>query len=171
HEDARRVLLYLRATQDKDGHWPQNMWLDGSPYWNGIQMDETALPILLIDLIRREEALTRADVIAFWPMVRQAAGYLVRNGPVSPQDRWEEDPGYSPFTVGAEIAALLAAADLADMMQDGAVATYLRESADAWYSSIDRWIFASDTDWCHRFDVKGYYVRIAPMGSGTGTPS
>jgi glucoamylase len=39
HEDARRVLAYLQRTQLPDGHWPQNMWLDGSPYWNGIQMD------------------------------------------------------------------------------------------------------------------------------------
>ena len=100
HEDARRVLSYLQATQQPDGHWPQNMWLDGSPYWDGIQMDETALPILLVDLAHREKALADGDVARFWPMVRQAAGYLVRNGPVSPQDRWEEDPGYSPFTVG-----------------------------------------------------------------------
>ena len=93
HEDARRVLSYLQTTQLPDGHWSQNMWLDGSPYWNGIQMDETALPILLVDLAHREKALAEADMARFWPMVRKAAGYLARNGPVSPQDRWEEDPG------------------------------------------------------------------------------
>ena len=38
------VLRYLRDTQDPDGKWPQNMWLDGKPYWSGVQMDETALP-------------------------------------------------------------------------------------------------------------------------------
>ncbi|MGB6488277.1 MAG: glucan 1,4-alpha-glucosidase [Steroidobacteraceae bacterium] len=167
HEDARRALLYLQATQQEDGHWPQNMWLDGSPYWNGIQMDETALPILLVDLARREKALGHADVIRFWPMVRRAAGYLVRSGPVSPQDRWEEDPGYSPFTVGAEIAALLAAADLADLCHEASVAGYLRETADAWHGCIDRWMYASSTDWCNRFGVDGYYVRIAPKGVGT----
>lgn len=167
HEDARRVLHYLQKTQRPDGHWPQNMWLDGSPYWDGIQMDETALPILLVDLARREKALTVADTMGYWPMVRQAAGYVVRNGPVSPQDRWEEDPGYSPFTVGAEIAALLAAADLADVMRESSVAAYLRETADAWHGSIDRWIYASGTDWCNRFDVKGYYVRIAPSATGS----
>ena len=163
HEDVRRVLYYLQATQQPDGHWPQNMWLDGSPYWNGIQMDETALPILLVDLARREKALTTADVNSFWPMVRQAAAYLVCNGPVSPQDRWEEDPGYSPFTVGAEIAALLAAADLADLNHEAAIATYLREIADVWNSSIERWMYVSGTDWCREFNVEGYYVRIAPM--------
>ena len=85
------------------------MWLDGTPYWSGIQMDETALPIMLVDLARREGALTEPELPRFWPMVRRAAAYLVSNGPVSPQDRWEEDPGYSPFTVAAEIAALLVA--------------------------------------------------------------
>ncbi len=138
HQDLRPALSYLQSTQQPDGHWSQNMWLDGSPYWNGIQMDETALPVLLIDLARREKALSEADTIWFWPMVRKAAGYLVRNGPVSPQDRWEEDPGYSPFTVGAEIAALLTAAELADLNHEAAMGTYLREVADGWNSSIER---------------------------------
>jgi len=165
HEDVRRVLSYLQKTQQPDGHWSQNMWLDGSPYWDGIQMDETALPILLVDLAHREKALTKADVTKSWPMVKKAAGYLVRNGPVSPQDRWEEDPGYSPFTVGAEIAALLAAADLADLNHEASIATYLREIADVWNTSIERWMYMSATDWCRKFNVEGYYVRIAPTGA------
>ena len=168
HDDARRALSFLRTTQQSDGHWAQNMWLDGSPYWDGIQMDETALPILLVDLARREHALSAADVAGFWPMVRLAAGYLVRNGPVSPQDRWEEDPGYTPFTIGAEIAALLAAAELADLNHEGPIATYLREVADVWSSSVDRWIYASGTDWCQKFAVDGYYVRITPASTGAG---
>ncbi|MEO8734281.1 MAG: glycoside hydrolase family 15 protein, partial [Flavobacteriales bacterium] len=168
HEDVRRVLSYLQATQQPDGHWSQNMWLDGTPYWNGIQMDETALPILLVDLAYREHALAEADVATFWPMVRRAAGYLIRNGPVSPQDRWEEDPGYSPFTVGAEIAALLAAADLADVDHEASIATYLRETADVWHASIDRWMYVTGTDWCRKFDVGGYYVRIASKTTDTG---
>jgi glucoamylase len=168
HEDVRRVLSYLQTTQLADGHWPQNMWLDGSPYWNGIQMDETALPILLVDLARREKALEEGDTARFWPMVRQAAGYLVRNGPVSPQDRWEEDPGYTPFTVAAEIAALLAAADLADLNAEKIMGIYLREVADVWNTSIDRWMYVSDTDWCRKFAVDGYYVRIAPREEGDG---
>ena len=131
-------------------------------------MDETALPILLVDLALREKALAGYEVTRFWPMVRLAAGYLVRNGPVSPQDRWEEDPGYSPFTVGAEIAALLAAADLGDLNHEGAIATYLREIADVWNQSVERWMYVSGTDWCRKFDVKGYYVRIAPVETGEG---
>jgi len=162
HETAGRVLSYLQATQLADGHWPQNMWIDGSPYWNGIQLDETALPILLVDLARRENALAETDVARFWPMVRDAAAYLVQNGPVSPEDRWEEDPGYTPFTIAAQIAGFLAAADLAELNQETAAATYLRETADIWYDSIDRWMYAADTDWSRKFGVQGYYVRIAP---------
>jgi glucoamylase len=162
-DEVRRVLRYLQATQEADGHWAQNMWLDGTPYWSGVQMDETALPILLADLARREKALDGDDLTRFWPMVRKAAAYLVRNGPVSPQDRWEEDPGYSPFTVAAEIAALLAAADLADMHHEPSVATYLRETADVWASSIDRWMYVTGTDWCREYGVGGYYIRIAPV--------
>ena len=167
-QDLCSALSYLKGTQQPDGHWSQNMWLDGSPYWNGIQMDETSLPILLVDLAYREKALTEADVIWFWPMVRKAAGYLVRNGPVSPQDRWEEDPGYSPFTVSAEIAALLVAADMADLNHERAIGTYLREIGDVWNSSIERWMYVSGTDWCRKFEVKGYYVRIAPVELGEG---
>jgi glucoamylase len=144
------------------------MWLNGAPYWNGIQMDETALPILLVDLAHREKALADGDLSKFWPMVKKAAGYLARNGPVSPEDRWEEDPGYTPFTVAAEIAALLAAADLADRNREAPIATYLRETADVWHSSIDRWMYASATDWSRKFGVEGYYVRIAPVKSGEG---
>ncbi len=162
YEDVGRVLDYLQTTQQDDGHWSQNMWLDGSPYWDGIQMDETALPILLLDLAHREKALDTAAVKKYWPMVKSAAGYVVRNGPVSPQDRWEEDPGYSPFTVGAEIAALLAAADMAELNNESGLAAYLRDTADVWNASVERWIYMSDTDWSNRYDVEGYYVRIAP---------
>ena len=164
-ENARRVLSYLEATQEKDGHWGQNMWLDGTPYWGGIQMDETALPILLVDLAGREQALTREDKKRFWPMVRQAAIYLLQNGPISPQDRWEEDGGYTPFTVGAEIAALLVAAEMAQVNHEPSMAVYLREVADNWYSAIDRWMYVSDTDWCRKYNVKGYYIRIATMNA------
>ena len=120
-EHVRRVLRYLQVTQEPDGHWSQNMWLDGTPYWNGIQMDETALPILLVDLAARRGVIDNSWRDELWPMVRRAAAFLARNGPVSPQDRWEEEPGYSPFTIATEIAALLVAADLADdgIKQDG----------------------------------------------------
>jgi glucoamylase len=161
-DKAREVLQYLQVTQEADGHWAQNMWLDGAPYWNGIQMDETSLPILLVDLLRREDALDASALARFWPMVRRAAAYIVHNGPVTQQDRWEEEPGYSPFTLAAEIAALLVAADVAEVQGESETAIYLRETADAWNDNIERWIYVTGTELAQQNDVAGYYVRIAP---------
>lgn len=158
-DDARRVLRYLMVTQEADGHWPQNMWLDGTPYWRGIQMDETAFPILLADLLRRGDAL--GDLVA-WPMVRRAAGYLIRNGPVTPQGRWEEDGGYSPFTLAVEMAALVVAADLAEEAGEPVTGPYLRETADTWNQGIDRWTYVRGTELARKVGVEGYYARIAP---------
>jgi glucoamylase len=161
-EDVHRVLHYLQVTQDADGHWPQNMWLEGTPYWDGIQMDETAFPVLLIDLARREKILDTDHMQRLWPMVRRAAGFLARNGPVTQQDRWEEDPGYSPFTLAVEIAAMLVAADMADLNNETETGTYLRETADAWNANIERWIYVTGTELAGKAGVEGYYVRVAP---------
>jgi glucoamylase len=131
-------------------------------------MDETALPVLLVDLARREEALDQRELDRLWPMVRKAAAFIVCNGPVTQEDRWEEDPGYSPFTLAAQVAALLAAADLADLAHEPSIASYLRETADLWNDSIERWIYVTDTGLARRVGVKGYYVRIAPPEEAEG---
>ena len=162
HADARRILDYLRVTQSADGSWPQNMWVSGESYWHGIQLDETAFPILLADLLYRHGQLDSASLQAFWPMVRHAVSFLVANGPSSQQDRWEENAGLSPFTVAVEIAALLAAADAADRYAEPHVAHYLRETADAWNDSIDRCLFVRGTILAQEVGVEGYYVRVAP---------
>jgi len=162
HDDALRVLHYLEATQEPDGHWPQNMWLDGREYWNGLQMDETAFPILLVDLMRRESPRCFGEPDRWWPMVRKAAGFIVANGPVTQQDRWEEDGGYSPFTLAAEITALLIAADLAERMGQTSLAEFLRENADTWNDNIERWTYAMNSDLARQVGVEGYYVRITP---------
>ncbi|HEY4677235.1 MAG TPA: glycoside hydrolase family 15 protein, partial [Candidatus Angelobacter sp.] len=160
--DAMRVLHYLEATQESDGSWPQNMWLDGRAYWGGSQMDEAAFPILLVDLLRREGPSALGDIKRWWSMVRRAAGFIARNGPVTQQDRWEEDAGYSPFTLAVEIAGLLAAADLAEAVKESAIATYLRDLADTWNDNIERWTYSTNGGLARQIGVDGYYVRIAP---------
>ena len=64
-------------------------------------------------------------------MVRKAAGFLVRNGPVTQQDRWEEDSGYSPFTLAVEVAALLVGGGDGRGVRRARMAHYFRETADA----------------------------------------
>jgi len=159
HTDALRILSYLESTQSADGRWVQNMWLDGSAYWPGLQMDETALPILLVDLADKCGCAVRDR---YWPMVRRAAEFIVANGPASLQDRWEEDAGYAPFTLGAEIAALIVAADLADHHGDHDAGGRFRAVADAWNARIEEWTYFTGTDLARRVGVDGYYARIAP---------
>lgn len=156
---ALRTLFYLRCTQEADGNWPQNMWLDGTPNWTGTQMDGTGYGVLLADLLRRTNELEDCNP---WEMVRKAAGFLVRKGPVTQQERWEENAGYSPNTMAVEIAAVLAAADFADAEQETKLAGFLRETADAWNEAIDELTYASDTNLARQYGVKGYYIRIAP---------
>lgn len=168
---ALQILDYLGSIQQPDGHWPQNAWLDGSAYWPGIQMDECAFPLLLADALRRAGHLPRARLMTFLPMIENAAGYVVRNGPVTGEDRWEEDAGYSPFTLAVEIAALLAAADLLDACGKPDAANYLRETSDVWNDQVERWTYVTGTAICSQVGVDGYYVRIAPPDSAeAGSP-
>src|SRR6202050_3400478 len=170
--DAVRVLRYLESTQEAAGNWAQNLWLDGRAYWSGVQMDETALPILLLDLLRREAAPGLGKLERWWPMVRGAASFILRNGPVTQQDRWEEDAGYSPFTLAAEISALLAGADIAELTGHGEQAPTMRDTADAWNDNIERWVYATGGDLAQQLGVAGYYVRIAPPDSdGAASPT
>ncbi len=160
--DSIRVLRYLETTQEAAGNWAQNLWLDGRPYWGGVQMDETAFPILLLDLLRREAGAALGKLERWWPMVRKAASFILRNGPVTQQDRWEEDGGYSPFTLAVEISALLAAADIAELTGHSDAAPTLRDAADAWNDNIERWVYATGGDLAQQIGVEGYYVRISP---------
>ena len=162
HAEALRALAYLRAIQEADGSWPQNCWLDGTPYWRGVRMDECAFPVLLVELALREGALARDALPLYWPMVRAAAGFLVRRGPVTGQDRWEENGGYSPFTLAVEISALLIAADVAEACGEAQAAPFLRETADQWNDGIEGWTYATGTPLAAAAGVAGYYVRLAP---------
>jgi glucoamylase len=160
--EARRALDFLRDSQEEDGHWPQNMWTSGAAYWSGIQLGETAMAPLLADLLHREGALEGAELADFWPMVRKAAAYLIRSGPSTQEDRWEDERGFNPYTLSAMIAALLVAAELAEAQGESREAAFLRETADAWYSSIDYWTYVEDSKLARRVGVAGYYLRIAP---------
>lgn len=158
--EALAILSYLREVQDPSGRWPQNLWLDGKPYWPGVQMDECAFPILLADMLHRHGHLEPARLAKFLPMIRNAAGYILANGPATGEDRWEEDAGYSPFTLAVEIAALLAAADLIAIEGDEAAASHLRETADCWNEQIEKWTFSGDAALCSALGISGYYLRI-----------
>ena len=72
-----RALIYLACSQRPDGGFHQNFWIDGEPYWRGIQLDEVAFPILLAWKLHEADALRDFDP---YPMVLRAARYLDRPG-------------------------------------------------------------------------------------------
>ena len=81
----------------------------------------------------------------YWPGIKRAIKYILLNGPYTQQDRWEEEEGYTPFTLATQIAALLAGADLAEQNNDNALATYCRETADYWNDNIERWTYVTNS--------------------------
>ncbi|HEX5314710.1 MAG TPA: glycoside hydrolase family 15 protein, partial [Gammaproteobacteria bacterium] len=154
-EEARRVLTYLLATQQADGHWLQNQWLGGKPFWQGVQLDETAFPVLLAGLLRDCQAL---DGIPVAGMVRRALAYLIANGPASSQDRWEEDAGINAFTLAVMIAALVEGSQFLEEPDRGTALMI----ADTWNARIEDWTWAEGTELAQKLGVPGYYLRIAP---------
>jgi glucoamylase len=161
-DDARRMLGYLIATQRADGSWSQNSFPDGRPFWSGVQLDEVAFPVLLAEKLTEERAIDRLNGVA--EMMGRAVGYLARNGPGSPQDRWEENAGISPFTLGVEISALVAAAE---HLPDGE-RVYALSLADYWNERLEDWTYVENGVFSQAFGIDGYYVRIAPPLSDGG---
>ncbi len=154
--EARNTLRYLLATQHAEGHWSQNQWLGGEPYWEGLQLDETAFPVLLAVALDERNALEGTEVR---DMIRRALSYLARQGPVSQQDRWEENAGLNTFTLAVCISALVAGASyLPAEGRDLALAI-----ADYWNARLESWTsVGEDAPLARLYGVPGYYVRVAP---------
>jgi glucoamylase len=160
--EVLETLDYLRATQKSEGGWPQDMQVDGRTHSSGVQLDEAALPILLVNLAHRDGIISDSQLQQYWPMVKRAAAFIIRTGPETGQDRWENTPGLSPYTLATEIAALLIAARMADRFHQREAGTHFRATADLWNDSIEPWTYVSGTPLADRAGVEGYYVRIAP---------
>ena len=154
-DDARRILAHAAASQLPDGHWSQNYFPDGEAFWTGIQLDETAFPILLAAKLRE---IGGEDLPNVSDMVRRAVASIALSGPASEQDRWEENPGISAFTVAVVIAALVAAAP----WLDEAERDYALDLADDWNERVEHWCYVVGTPLAKQAGVEGYYVRIAP---------
>ena len=148
---ANRALDYLFKVQQKpDGSFPQNSWVDGRPIGGGLQMDQVALPIVLA------YQLERTDRNTWLKHIKPAADFILRKGPFTEQERWEEKPGYSPSTIAAEIAGLVCAARIAAINHDQDSAQAYLKKADEWAHDVERWTATSNGP-----HAKGsYYLRI-----------
>jgi len=165
-DTALRSLTYLATTQQEDGGFAQNFWIDGTPYWSGIQLDEVAFPILLAWLLHQKNALSSFD---FYPMIVRAAGYLIRHGPATQQERWEEASGYSPSTLASNIAALICAAKFARERGDTATAQFIEEYADFLECHIEAWTVTTSGTLVP--NIKRHYIRITPTDVNNPQPN
>jgi len=164
-ETPLRALIYLAVSQHEDGGFSQNFWIDGEPYWRGVQLDEVAFPILLAWRLLRRGNPGDFDP---YPMVMGAAKYLILHGPATPQERWEEIGGYSPSTIASNIAALVCAASFARERGDGATAAFLEEYADFLECHVEAWTVTTEGTLVP--GVPRHYIRILPMDVGNPCP-
>jgi glucoamylase len=161
-----RALIYLNVSQQANGGFAQNFWIGGEPYWRGVQLDEVAFPILLAWRLQREGALQDFDP---YPMVLRAAAYLVRHGPLTPQERWEEVSGYSPSTLASNIAALICAACFARERGEAGTAKYLEEYADFLECHVESWTVTTEGTLLP--GVPRHYLRVLPERADNPTPA
>jgi glucoamylase len=145
---ALRAFRHLEAHQRPDGGWYQNWKLDGTPHWMSTELDQVALPILLAWRLGVAGSL---DHDPFPVMVRPAAQFLIREGPLTELDRWEDLGGLSPSTLAACIAALIVAAEFAGDAGEHVAASHLRAVADYWNDRVESWCTTA----------AGQYVRLS----------
>ncbi|MBC3844250.1 glucoamylase [Streptacidiphilus sp. 4-A2] len=153
--DARDALAYLLKYEvTSSGYVKQNSWLNGTEEWGGQQLDEVADPIILAYQLGVTDPTT-------WATLKEEAGYLVSNGPVTGEERWEEIGGYSPSTIAAEIAGLVCASVIATDNGDTTdAATYL-STAKTWAADVDGWTYTTTGS----YGNGDYFLRITQDGN------
>ena len=160
-ETALRALVYLACTQRANGSFAQNFWIDGTPYWTGIQLDEVAFPIMLAWRLWKMDGLGNFDV---YPFIMRAAAFLMCSGPVTQEERWEECAGYSPSTLAAVIAGIICAGEFSRAHGQDATADFLDTYADWLSLHLEEW--TTTNDGVLHPDIKRHYIRINPPRPG-----
>ena len=153
---ALRALDYLLQKQQRaDGAFPRNSWVDGRATDGGLQLDQVAYPLILA------YQLGRLDQETWSKHIRPAADFISKNGPATPQERWEEKGGYSPSTIAAEIAGLVCAAEAARRNGDKDAEKKYLAVADEWAANIEKWT-ATKTG---KYGDGNYYLRLSQNGT------
>jgi glucoamylase len=169
------------------GWFLQKTWVDGTTEWVGVQLDQTAMPIMLGWKLWKLGWLSEADLKTYYgKMIKPAADFLVDGGkvgvgwnhetikpPYTQQERWEEQGGHSPSTTAATIAGLVTAGDIAELAGDAAGAARYRSTADAYSAKVEARMVTTKGP----FGDGTYYVRLnqnedpndhAPIGAANG---
>jgi glucoamylase len=154
---ARDTVRFLfERQQQPDGSFPRNSLVNGktAPDSFGIQLDEVAYPVLMA----RQAGLT--DRAFYTDHIARAARYVVAHGPAFGSERWEEQAGYSPSTIAAEIAGLVAAGAIAEKNGDDAGARLFRATADSYQRNVKGWTVTTTGP----LSPQPYFIRLSKTG-------
>ena len=155
---ARAQARFLLDDQQlPTGEIPRNSLLNGkaAPDTGGDQLDETAYPILMAYL-----SGLGGDNALWTEHIKPAADFLVAHGPSFGVERWEEQSGYSPSTIAAEIAGLTAAAAIAAQHHDTADARVYQATADDFQRNVQGWTVTSTGP----DSSAPYFLRLSKTG-------
>jgi glucan 1,4-alpha-glucosidase len=154
---ARDTVRFLFERQQlADGSMPRNSLVNGktAPDSFGTQLDEAAYPILMAD------QLGMTDPALYSGHVKPAANFLISHGPAFGVERWEEQSGYSPSTIAAEIAGLVAAAHIAQVNGDSVSANIWLGVADDYQRSVKSWTVTTNGP----LSSQPYFIRLSKTG-------
>ena len=152
------VYYFFDDMQLANGSFPRNGLLNGeaAPDTGGLQLDETADPILMA-----YEAGLSGDTTLYQDHIKPAADFLVANGPADGVERWEEQSGFSPSTMADEVAGLVAAANIAEAQGDNASARLFLATAD----NFRRLILTTTVTSNGPLSASPYFIRVDKTGN------
>jgi glucan 1,4-alpha-glucosidase len=155
-QTARDVVSFLfNKQQQADGSMPRNSLLNGktAPDSFGTQLDEASYPIIMAFQLEMTNS-------ALYNHIKLAANFVISHGPAFGVERWEEQDGFSPSTISAEIAGLVAAADIAKVNGDTNSAQVWLGVADDWQRSVEGWTVTTNGPLASH----PYFIRLSKTG-------
>ncbi len=159
-----RALIYLAARQEEDGGFPQNFWVNGDAFRHGMQLDEIAFPVLLASRLHKLHLLGEFNPLV---MVKRAAAFLLHQGPVTAEERWEEASGYSPSTLAVVICASICAAGFIRAGKDEEAASFIESYADFLRRHLEEWTVTTRGSLVPT--LPRHFVRLNPAKPGEAT--
>jgi glucoamylase len=154
---ARDMTRFLFERQQlPDGSMPRNSLTNGKPAPDtfNTQLDECSYPILMA------LAVGLTDRAFYEDHIRPAANFVISRGPSFGPERWEEQGGFSPSTISAEIAGLIAAAKIADLNGDSRSAAVWRGVADEFQRDVKAQTVTTNGP----LSPQPYFIRLSKTG-------
>jgi glucan 1,4-alpha-glucosidase len=153
-KDMTRFLF--ERQQQADGSMPRNSLPNGklAPDSFNTQLDECAYPLIMA------LAVGLTDNAYYTAHIAPAANFVASHGPSFGPERWEEQSGFSPSTISAEIAGLIAAAIIADRNGDHASARVWRGTADEFQRNLKKWTLTTNGP----LSTSPYFIRLSKNG-------